>query len=206
MKVQDIRRLVSQGLLARGLASAGFKKSKEGLVRNIPEGRQGLSIAVYDYNPDFDFEITACTRLEAIETAFEDALDTPKPYRSLSSTIQTPLAFFAGSGPLRLRITSEPEIDDALDAVLPLMQAKALPFLDDNRDVAALHRLVNVERVDGADNQFDPYRAMHALLLAHQAGEPQLDQIIVRLREGMAQLINFERNKFENLIRKLGLS
>lgn len=185
-------------------ANFRFQKTSEGLTRPIPDGRQLVSIAVYDFRPEFHSEITLCTRLDAVEDVLHEVLDTPQKYRSASYTVQTPLASVVGEASAKWRVSTPEHVSTAMDEGGPSLCTDVLDFFDRNCTVSALHHAINVERWPHFDNQNDPIKSMRALIVACQAGSKDLDRINAECQSRMAQLIESEREKFERLVEFLG--
>src|SRR5262245_15210793 len=76
--------------LADITASAGFTirssmagiKSEKCALRKIPDGRQTIGIALYDYNPAFQFSFVTCVRIDHVEAIRHRIYETASKYHA----------------------------------------------------------------------------------------------------------------------------
>jgi len=70
------------------VSTAGFrfKKASDAFVRKIEGGRQELGLPLVDYNPVFEFSLTLCTRLEAVQEITNRFSGSPPKYHSITLT------------------------------------------------------------------------------------------------------------------------
>src|SRR5437660_279142 len=96
MKKREMANLIFQ-MLSGILSETEFrlKKSESGFVRKIPGGRQTIGLPLWDYHPEFEFSLTICIRLEAVEEIFNQFSGTAPKYHPLSLTTITSLEYFA---------------------------------------------------------------------------------------------------------------
>src|ERR1700729_687774 len=113
MKKQEMASLNFE-MLSGILSGTDFrlKKSEDGFVRRIPGGRQMLGIPLWDYNPEFEFSLNICIRLDAVEHVFHRFSGSPRKYHSMSFTTITRLEHFA-RGPGKYKVTTEGDVTSA---------------------------------------------------------------------------------------------
>ena len=203
-------------MLEPHLAPSGFRyrKKAESFVRRIPDGRQELSLALWGYKPSFEFSFSFSVRLEAaqaITNQFSGAL--PK-YYDITTTSLTQLEFLGlppnDTGQVRWRVVSESDLIAVLPGVIEVVHQRILPFFAEFQDLAALNRGLNPA---GAENllelssdgsAFDasnmPYRAMAGVVVAHLVADDRLPDLIAAYRSQIRDLLESERQKFENLV------
>ena len=71
MKKREVAELIYE-MLAGILSGTEFRltKSDAGFMRKIPKGRQMLGVPLWDYEPEFEFSLNICIRLDAVEEIF----------------------------------------------------------------------------------------------------------------------------------------
>lgn len=207
------RQLLYDGLTPI-VADGGFRpnKASEGFVHKIPGGRQKISVAFWDYHPEYQFTLTLCIRLDEVEALCHPFAETPPEYQAETLTSLTQLEHLGevavpGRGVL-YRVTTEEELAAALIPVSRLISEKVLPFLDRHTDLAALDAAMNPEIAETPDRRafnsaFHPYRGMTAIAAAYLARNPRFEQLVRRYQEEMEGMIPAERVKFERLVEYL---
>src|SRR5262245_42883866 len=113
MKKQEMANLIFE-VLGGTLSGTDFrlKKSEDGFVRKIPGGRQMLGLPLWDYNPEFEFSLNICIRLDAVEEVFHRFSGSQPKYHGMSFTTITRLEYFTG-GSGRYRVTSAGDVASA---------------------------------------------------------------------------------------------
>jgi hypothetical protein len=177
-----------------------YKKSEDGFVRKISGGRQMLGLPLWDYNPEFEFSLNICIRLDAVEEVFHQFSGSPPKYHPLSFTIATHLEHFTG-GPAKYKVSTAGDVTSVGGALSGIIQDKIIPFFDEFKDVQALDRGVN-RCQPGIDKTRNPSGAMHAVILAHMAGNTDFDSLVTKLHNDM-QLAPDVPHAFNRLIEYL---
>lgn len=177
-----------------------LKKSEDGFVRKISNGRQMLGVPLWDYNPEFEFSLNICIRLDAVEDVFHLFSGSPPKYHSMSFTMMTRLAQFTG-GPRKYKVKTADDVASAGAAFSPAIQNNILPFFNENQDVKALDRMVNGTGPK-IDITLNPSGAMHAVILARLAGNPDCERLVIKLRNDM-QLAADVAHPFNQLVEYL---
>lgn len=158
----------------------GWKPVKKdgAFVRPIPGGAQKIVFSLIDYNPEFRFSLAFTTRIDRAEDIVNRFNEAPASVHHTTLTSMTQVSyFFPGEPePKQYSVQTEDDIRRAVDQVGAVLRAKALPFMDAHRDVAALDRAMN-----GGDARFDrsdpTNRAMSALTVAKLAGNPRFEEL-----------------------------
>jgi hypothetical protein len=183
MKKQEMRDLIFD-MLGSILTGTDFrlKKRDEVFRRKTAAGWQMIGVALYDYNPEFQFSLVTSVRIDTAEEVFHTVKSTPPECRSASHTIATRQEYFTG-GPLQQRFVaySADDVAEAGRVIRPLLGDKILPFLNTHSDVEALDRAVN-RQTRSIDITNQPNGAMHAIILAHLAKDPDCDRIVTKYR------------------------
>jgi hypothetical protein len=219
MKKAEVSNLLYAGLDGV-VADHGFRLSRkqEGFVRRIPQGKQCIGVPLVGHNPTYVFSLTLTTRLNAVEEIFNLFSGSPPPYHAMTVTAITQLDYFTKQPKTEYPVATEADITEAVGGLIPLMQGKVIPFLKDHQDIAAWDKAVNspendvcgdstllADRCNSVDNSNQPYRGMHAVILARLAGNLDFDNIVGRLRarygnwaeatEKLAQLADYLRRQ-----------
>lgn len=217
MRLRQVRARIYAGL--REIAARGdflLRRSDEGFRRRIPGGYQKLSIAVWDYHPTFLFSLTMGIRLDEVEALCNRFSDVDPRYDRETLTSITQLEHL-GEEPTAVQGvvysgTTEDEIDAAIERAALLIEAKVFPFFDRYRTVAALDAAMNPETPVSSDvpgwssdrhafnSTYHPRRGMSALIVAHLAGNPRIEDLAERYRAEMVTLIPEERARFERVV------
>lgn len=201
MKKQEMANLIFE-MLGGIFSETTFrlKKSEDGFVKKISNGRQMLGLPLWDYNPEFEFSLNICIRLDAVEDVFHQFSGSPPKYHSMSFTTMSRLEYFTG-GPAKYTVTTAADVTSAGVALSSAIRDKILPFFDENEDVKALDRTVNV-KFPGIDITQNPPGAMHAVILAHLAGNADFERLVVQRRNDM-QLSPEMAHPFNELVQYL---
>lgn len=208
-----VRQLLYEGLTPVTDVS-GFRlhKGSEGFVRKILGGRQHISVALWDFHPEFQFSLTLCTRLDAVESLFHPFAETMPQYYKETVTALTQLEHLGEEGtPGRgviYSVTTDEELATVLIAVSKLISGKVLPFLNRHTTLAALDAAMNPENVmatgrQAFDSSHHPYRGMRAVIVAYLNQNPCFEQLVSRYQEEMRSLISSEQIKFDRLVHYL---
>src|SRR4051812_18988835 len=128
MKKQEMASVIFE-TLGGVLAGTDFrlKKSEEGFVRKIAGGRQMLGLPLWDYQPEFEFSLNVCVRLEAVEEVFHQFSGAPPKYHTMSFTTISRLEQFT-TGPARYRVTTAEDVASAGAALAAVIHKRILPF------------------------------------------------------------------------------
>ena len=199
MKKQDMANLIFE-MLGGILSETNFrlKKSESCFVKKIPEGRQMLGLPLWDYRPEFQFSLNICIRLDAVEDIFHKFSGSSD--HSASFTTMARLEYFTG-GSAKYKVTTAEEVTSAGVGLASVIRDKILPFFDENEDVKALDRTVNA-KYPGIDITQYPWRAMHAVILAHLAGNADFESLVVKYRNEM-QLASETAHPFNQVVQYL---
>ncbi len=201
MKKQEMARLIFE-MLSGTLSGTDFrlKKSEDGFVRKLPGGRQVLGIPLWDYNPEFEFSLNICIRLDAAEEVFHQFSGSLPKYHAKSFTTITRLEHFTG-GLGRYKVTAAGDIASAGSVLAGVIREKIIPFFNEYQDAQALDRAVNCQR-PGIDITQNPSGAMHAVILARLVENKDFERIIARHRTDM-QLAPEVAHPFNRLVEYL---
>jgi hypothetical protein len=196
MKKSEIIDLIYAGL--NGLvAEHGFRlnRKQEAFVRRIRHGKQCIVVPLVAHHPAYLFSLTLTTRLDAVEEIFNAFSGSPAKYHSLTVTAITQLDYFTKKPKTEYSVAKEADISDAVDDLSPIIRTRILPFLNEHQDIAAWDKAVNsaqndvcgdssllADRCSSVDNSNQPYRGMHAIILARLAGNSDFENIVGRLR------------------------
>ena len=201
MKKQEMASLNFE-MLSGILSGTDFrlKKSEDGFVRRIPGGRQMLGLPLWDYNPEFEFSLNICIRLDAVEEIYHRFSRSPPKFHFMSFTMMTRLEHFTGV-PARYKVLTAEDVASVGDVLSGVIRAKIVPFFNENENINDLDRTVNSER-PGIDVTQNPSSAMHSIILAHLAGNKDFDRLVVENRTDM-QLAPGVAHPFNSLVEYL---
>jgi hypothetical protein len=158
----------------------GFKprKREECFARKITGGTQCIGVPLVDYRPLFRFSLHTSTRIEEVEEIFNRFAGGRPAYHHMTLTTATFLEYFYGeSERKRFEVRSPEEVAAAIADVAPVFRDRILPFLDTHQTVQSLDAVMNGPEGPRFDRMNPPYRQMHALILAHLAGNPRFDAL-----------------------------
>jgi hypothetical protein len=212
----EVMRLIAESLTPV-VRPAGFrfKKKAEDFVRAIGGGRQELGIALWDFNPLFKFSLCLNVRLDVVEEIVNRFSGSSPEYHGITMTSLTQLEFLglpAVDGRVEYRAASESELAAVLPGFSAMVRERVVPFFEEYKDVSSLNRGLNpvgAERVTelawppdrGAfDATNQPYRAMSGMAVAHLAGDPRVQELVIAYRSQLAELDDDDRQKFEELV------
>ena len=217
----EVRRLFADAI-APVVSDAGFryKKGSQGFVRKIDGGRQELLLSLVDRNPLFEFSLTLCIRLEAVQEITNRFTGSLPEYHGISVTSITQLEHMglrADRGvSVRYCVESEADLTAILPRILTVVRERVLPFFEEYRDLAAVNRGLNPKGtgkwwtrllqflMPAGRREFDatdlPYRAMKGVTVAHLARDPRLAALITAYRCQVSSMPESDRQKFENLV------
>jgi hypothetical protein len=184
MKKQEMMNLLF-ALLHEALSETDFrlKRSDDGFVRKILGGRQVLGVPLWDYNPQFEFSLNICIRLDQVEEIFHRFSGSPAKYHAMSFTTITRLEYFTGDSG-RYRVVTAEDVAAVRTPLSSVIRNKIIPFFNEHTDVSALDRSVNSLQ-PGIDVTQNPSGAMNAVILAHLAGHRNLDSLVAKHRTDM---------------------
>ncbi|HWB84012.1 MAG TPA: hypothetical protein VG675_07720 [Bryobacteraceae bacterium] len=183
----------------------GFRYvQEEGFEREIPGGSQKISLPVSDYGAFSKFSLVFCVRLNAVEQILDRFSGSPPEYQSMTVTSMTPLAYFFPdkSGTKQYRIETPSDLRNVV-AELATRKDEFLRFLDTHRDVRALDAAMNSPGGAAFDNSNQPYRAMHAVILARLAKNERFDEIVKQYRTEAQEWHKESRDQYERLVEYL---
>lgn len=191
--------------------------------RSIEGGRQELLFgltAPLARSTLAEIRMVVSVRLDAVERARCRTLGLGLPAPGAITT-RTGLHIIASGTATGARgfwtIETKDDLEGVVDSVRSTVQEKALPFLEAHRDVAALnagcnppgaendHRPVGHESFSVGDWQrFNamgtPARQIHALVLAHLAGDPRVSALARAYTAQVSTCVASERATFERLV------
>jgi hypothetical protein len=201
MKKHEMATLIVETLGAY-LSGTGFqfKKAVEGFVRPIHSGRQVLGVPLWDYDPEYEFSLNVCIRLDAVEAIFHRFSGAPRKYHALSFTTMSRLELFSGRLS-HIRVTTAQQVASAGLAIASVVREKIVPFFSAHETVEALDRAVNCQ-CPGIDITQNPSGAMHSVILAHLAGGQHFKQLVDKHRTEM-ELRSTKAHPFNDLVEYL---
>jgi hypothetical protein len=184
MKKQEMKNLLFE-MLSGILVGTDFrlKKSDDAFVRKITGGRQMLGLPLLDYNPEFEFSLTICIRLDAVEEIFHQFSGSPPKYHSMSNTTITRLEHFTG-GSGRYKVTTAADVASVGGVLSSVIRDKIIPFFNEHQHVQALNRAVNCQQ-PGIDITQNPSGAMHSVILARLAGNKDFERVVAKHQTDM---------------------
>jgi hypothetical protein len=164
--------------LDRALAPAGFvlRRSDELWVRRIPAGSQSVSVAIYDYAPEFEFEPTFGIRLDAVEEIRHRFSGVAPDQQDLSSTTLTSSSFVLGID--TFAASSDSGVESTAERIAGLILDRGLNFFDRYQDLTAIDRALNVDRIADFDSINPGAQARTAVIVARLAGNPEFEQLV----------------------------
>lgn len=180
------------------LVPHGFRAQKKDsrFRRSIVGGSQGIVIPIFDYQPAFIFSATATVRLEEVQRIVHLVAQTPPAYQDSSITTRVQMKYFAQRS--EFRITTEPELVDALKQFASILTNHVIPFLDDHQDLATLDKAMNDSpSVDSSDH---PSRGMHALAVAYLADNPEFEMLVDKYRGEMSSFLPSIVASYEKMV------
>jgi hypothetical protein len=201
MKKQEVANLITR-MLSEALTGTDFriKTGDDGFVKRIAGGRQVLGIPLWDYNPDFEFSLNICVRLDAVEEVFHQFSDSPPKYHSMSFTTITRLEHFTGSSG-KYKVKTAADVASAGGILSSVIRDRIIPFFNEHQDVQALDRAVN-RQLPGIDITQNPSGAMHAVILARLAGNGDFERVVAQHQTDM-QLTPEMTHPFNRLFKYL---
>jgi hypothetical protein len=202
VKKAEVRDLLYAGL-GEVLTPAGFqlRKAEEAFARQRAGVLHRVYVPLWDYNPVFQFSLTAGIRIDAVEEIFHRCSGAPAPYQKLSSTTLTQLPFFGG--PAQIEVTAPDQVSAATAQLAPVITGKILPYFGRYSDVAALDGALNGGAEPGVDTTQLPSRALHWVAIAYLADNADVEQIAARFAAEMDGFPETERAKLDCLLAEL---
>lgn len=198
MKKQEVKNLLFD-MLSGILTGTDFrlKKSEDRFVRTIDGGWQDIGLPLWDYNPEFEFSLNMCIRLNAAEDIFNMFSGVAPRHQSSTPTTITRLEHFTvGSG--RYKVTMAMDIVSVGDILFNVVREKIIPFFNEHQDVQSLDRAVNCQQ-PGIDITQNPSGAMHSVILAHLSGNKDFERIVAKHQTDM-QLAPEVAHPFNRLV------
>ncbi|NEO53643.1 MAG: hypothetical protein F6K54_11460 [Okeania sp. SIO3B5] len=201
MKKKEVRDLI-YSKLNEVLSNKGFrlKKSRECFVRSFTGGHQHISISIIDYRPEFIFSLTMAIRLDAVEQIFHLFSGSLSNYQALSTTTLTQLDYFTEGQVKEYKISTETEILTALEKLSKIIIERIIPFFDKHCDIYSVEAGVNSKSLIGFDSTQFPSGAMHAVILAHLAGNPNFEELVGQFQDATRNFPEGEKDKFNQLV------
>jgi hypothetical protein len=196
VRKSEVRDLIYEGLTGM-LVAHGFRlnRRQEGFVRTIPGGRQCIGLALTDHNPTYIFSLSLSTRLESVQSVLNLFSGSPPRYHADTLTAITHLDYFSKKPKTEYTVRTAADISDAIRDLEPTVAREIIPFSDQHQDVVAWDKAVNSttnnlfgggtldDRCNSVDSSNHPSRGMTAVVLAHEAGNPDFEEIVRRLRD-----------------------
>lgn len=201
MKRHEMKDLLFQ-MLGGFLTETGFrlKKSADAFVRKIPGGSQMLGVPLWDFNPEFEFSLNICVRLDAAEEIFNLFSGSPPKYHSTTITTITPLEHFIG-GSAKYKVCTVDDVMAVGRVLSGVIRDKIMPFFNEHKDARALDRAVNIQQ-PGIDISQYPWKAMSSIILARLAGNKDYERLVAKHRTDM-QLAPELAHPFNRLVEYL---
>ena len=207
MKKGQVRDLIFNALAPIVLVKGFRQKKREGhFFRLIPGGNQTIGVPLVDYNPEFKFSLHVTVRLDRVEDIKNLFNEAPPEYRAGTTTFVGRLERFMAhensmTNDFRFRVFTEENVKAALSCLLPVVQNRILPFLDEHQDVQTIAKAMNLtvfpKFVSSASEAFSP------VVVAHLSGSPDFNAIVAGYRKCMNDLPESSRQKFQKLITHL---
>jgi hypothetical protein len=204
----ELNHRIGELLVPRGYKLTQIDKYTEGFVRDGAGIRQSIIIPMWDHAPAFQFSLTMCMRVEAVE-AISNLFSGVRPeYQANSDTCVINLPAIVPHLD-RLTVYDVVTIQQAVDQLALYITNDILPFLDSHRDVKSLDRLMNQgrlpEQVWGMEGwgSWVLWYAMSAIILARSAENPEFDQLVERYRNQIRDFDDDDKERYEKLVEHL---
>lgn len=190
-------------MLGEILAGTDFRLRKRdgSFERKLPAGRQNLTVPLWDHNPRYDFSLDLTIRLDPVEAIFNQFNSADEKYHVLTVTTITNVDYFA-SGFDKLRVVTADDVRAHQAKFTALLRDKILPFCDQHQTIEALDTAVNV-RSPSIDVAQNPAGAMHAVILARLAKNPNFARLVARHRRALGGWFGKAPPQFEALVKYL---
>lgn len=186
------------GPLFRGFR---LKKSDEGFVRAIPGGTQKIVVPLFDYRPVFMFSLMMCMRIDEVERVFNLFSGSPPKYHAMTLTTMTPLGYFYPGlqGKKEYKVETAEEVRNAVQD-LSAISGKITRFLDQHQNIKSLDATMNSDDGLHFDGSANPYRAMHALILARLAKNPEFEKLAAQYHAQSLNWNSADKKKLDDLV------
>jgi hypothetical protein len=183
---------------------AGFVRIAESeyYSRWIPDGKQSIGIAVWDYNPLVEVTITASIRLDEVEEVFHLFSGSLPEHRGFSHTVVTPFNYFSG-GPPRVKAQAEVELAPVLANWEQSLHNEILPYFNFATNATSLDKLVNIDN-EILDITLPPYSFMHHIILARIAKNDSYFDLVANHRSEMEDM-NCNAELYDRLVEYLSV-
>jgi hypothetical protein len=161
-----------------------------------------LGLPLLDYNPEYQFSLNVCIRLDAAEEIFHQFSGSPPKYHSMSETTITGLEYFTGRPAMSTyNVSTADDVASAGRVLSVVIRDKIIPFFNEYQDLSAVDRAVNCQQ-PGIDKTQNPSGAMHAVILARLAGNKDFERVVDKHRTDM-QLPREAAHPFNRLVEYL---
>jgi hypothetical protein len=146
MKKGEVRNAIFENLLEI-LGPIGFKSKKKGhlLERIFGGGRQTVTFALYDYNPEFVFSFLFSVRLDAIQDITNEFSGVLTQDFGISFSSNTGMEYFIPGSKGRYEIMSMDDIAGQFALLKPVFEEKIIPFFLTCITVEDMEKRVNSE-------------------------------------------------------------
>ncbi|WP_432537908.1 hypothetical protein [Kineococcus arenarius] len=203
MQKPEVQELIYGGL-SEALTGTGFRlnRSQEAFARRTTTGRQSLAVPLWDYQPDFQFSLVAGIRVDAVEDVFNKFSGATGKNATLTLTTMTPLSFFDDSRP-QYEVRTPEEADRAVEQLKETTRSKIVPFFEEHADTHSLDDVLHTRPQPGFDITEPFSHAMHALIVARLAGNPDYPSLVARYAAELTNLHPMLRDRFEGLLEHL---
>jgi hypothetical protein len=204
----ELNQRIGEVLVPRGYRFTMLDKHTEGFVRAGDGIRHSIIIPMWDHAPAFEFSLTTCIRVEAVEAISNLFSGVCPEYHSSSDTCVINLPALVPHLD-RLTVYDAATIRQAVDQLAPHITDRILPFLDSHRDVRSLDRLMNQgippEQVWGMEGwgSWLLWYAMSAIILARLAQNPDFDELVDRYRHETRDFDDDDKERYEKLVEHL---
>lgn len=201
------------------VVSLGFRASGDRFSRKISAGKQGFSIAIFDYRPTFEFTVSVTVRIDAVEEFVAPFIGVQPKDRAITVTSLTQLEHFGlRADPGRFVLFRGSDADTIRASAVDLanvVERHVVPFLDRNQDLASIAAGLNPPGAEAItspifpddrsrfDGSVEPYRAIRGVATAYLVGDPRLPELIKAYRGQLTGMVDPIRAPFESFVAHL---
>lgn len=200
MKPREMEDIILQ--MMQAILPESFKiKKRFGFTRSFAGVRQEIGVALVDYNPDYKFSLYVATRLNEAENIFNLFSRADKMYHNQSTTMSVHLDYFTRSKgvPSEYNVSSATDVAKLSPFFAEIFSEDIVPFLDEHKDLRSLDIAMNNVHTS-IDHTLNPSRAMHAVIVARLAGNPDFERLVEKHRRDLHVYSAREVGDFERLV------
>ena len=103
----------------------------------------------------------------------------------------------------RITVSDDATIKQAIGQLAPYITNDIFPFLDSHRDVRSLDHLMNHQGLPYREPAYLWAFAMHAVILARLAQNPDFDKLVERYRNEIREWDDDDKDRYEKLVEQL---